>query len=148
MQNFRKKICSPRRFDTLYEQKFSNLRPLLSITFPQGFRISKKLGHWTSGSGGKKTGKQSEQSVTNRKTHKTKTKKKWQNPSSKKTKSALLENSKAYPSWQKLRDDNNFFLSARISFWIFKKSTFWFFWRSLFFLTAPPSLSKTPTDMV
>ena len=32
-----------------------NLRPLLSITFPQGFQKSKKFGHWTSGSGGKKT---------------------------------------------------------------------------------------------
>ena len=29
-------------------------RPL-SITFPQGFRISKNIGHPTSGSGGKKT---------------------------------------------------------------------------------------------
>ena len=44
-----------RRFYTLYEQKFSNLRRLLSITFPQGFRISKNFGHPTSGSGGKKT---------------------------------------------------------------------------------------------
>ena len=31
------------------------MRPLLSITFPQGFRISKNIGHPTSGSGGKKT---------------------------------------------------------------------------------------------
>ena len=45
---------------TLYEQMFSNLRPLLPITFPQGFPKSKKFGHWTLGSGGKKTGKQSE----------------------------------------------------------------------------------------
>ena len=46
---------------TLYEQKFSNLRPLLSITFPpQGFGKSKKFEHWTLGSGGKKTVKQSE----------------------------------------------------------------------------------------
>ena len=30
-------------------------RPLLSITFPQGFRISKRIGHPTLGSGGKKT---------------------------------------------------------------------------------------------
>ena len=148
MKKIRKIFFSPRQFYTLYEQKFSNLRPLLSITFPQGFRISKKFGHWTSGCGSKKTVKHSEQSVTDRQTHKRKTNRKWQNPSSKKSKSALLTNSKAYPSWQKLRDDNNFFLSARISFWIFKKSTFWFFWRSLFFLTAPPSLSKTPTDMV
>ena len=37
-----------RRFYTLYEQKCSNLSPLLSITFPQGFRKSKKFGHWTS----------------------------------------------------------------------------------------------------
>ena len=36
----------------------------------------------------------------------------------KKTKSAPLEKSKAYPSWQKLHDDDNFFLSAWISFWI------------------------------
>ena len=31
------------------------MRPLLSITFPQGFQISKKFEHPTSGSGGKKT---------------------------------------------------------------------------------------------
>ena len=148
MKKIPKKLFLPRRFYTIFQQKSSNLRPLLSITFPQGFRISKKFGHWTSGCGSKKTVKHSEQSVTDRQTHKRKTNRKWQNPSSKKSKSALLTNSKAYPSWQKLRDDNNFFLSARISFWIFKKSTFWFFWRSLFFLTAPPSLSKTPTDMV
>ena len=49
-----------RQFYTLFEQKFSNLRPLLSITFPQGFQKSKKFGHWTLGSGGKKTVKQSE----------------------------------------------------------------------------------------
>ena len=50
-----------RRFYTLYEQKFSNLRPLHSITFPQEFRKFKKFGHWTSGSGDKKAFKQSEQ---------------------------------------------------------------------------------------
>ena len=44
-----------RRFLTIFEQKCSNLRPLLSITFPQGFRISKNIGHPTSGSGGTKT---------------------------------------------------------------------------------------------
>ena len=33
---------------------------ILSTTFPQGFRISKKFGHWTLGSGGKKTVKGSE----------------------------------------------------------------------------------------
>ena len=49
------------QFYTFYEQKFSNLRPLLSITFPQGFRESKKFGHWTLGSGGKKRFKRSEQ---------------------------------------------------------------------------------------
>ena len=53
------------QFYTLYEQKFSNMRPLLSITFPQGFRKSKKFGHWTLGSGGKK--KESE-SVTDKQT--------------------------------------------------------------------------------
>ena len=45
------------------------MRPLLSITFPQGFRISKNIGLPTSGSGGKKTVKRylkSEQ--TNRQT--------------------------------------------------------------------------------
>ena len=31
------------------------MRPLLSITFSQGFRISKNIGHPTLGSGGKKT---------------------------------------------------------------------------------------------
>ena len=35
--------------------KFTNLRPLLSITFPQEFQISKIFGHLTSGRGGKKT---------------------------------------------------------------------------------------------
>ena len=46
------------------------MTPLLSITFPQGFRISKNIGHPTSGSGGKKTVKRylkSEQ--TDRHTH-------------------------------------------------------------------------------
>ena len=38
-----KKLVWPWQFYTLHEQKFSNLRPLLSITFPQGFRISKIL---------------------------------------------------------------------------------------------------------
>ena len=44
-----------RRFQTIFKQKCSYLRPLLSITIPQGFRISKNIGHPTSGSGGKKT---------------------------------------------------------------------------------------------
>ena len=43
------------RFSTIFKQKCSYLRPLLSITFPQGFRICKNIGHPTSGSGGKKT---------------------------------------------------------------------------------------------
>ena len=50
-----------RRFHTLYEQKYSILRPLLSISLPQGFVKSKKFGHWTLESGGKKTFKWSEQ---------------------------------------------------------------------------------------
>ena len=66
---------------TLYGQQFSNLRPLFSITFPQGFRIFKKFERWTLKGGGKKIVKRSEQSVTDRQTHKTKTNKKWQNPS-------------------------------------------------------------------
>ena len=37
------------------------MRPILSITFLQGFRISKKFGHLTLGSGGKKTFKRTEQ---------------------------------------------------------------------------------------
>ena len=37
-----------------FKQKYSYLRPLLSITFPQGFRISKNIGHPTLGSGGQK----------------------------------------------------------------------------------------------
>ena len=40
----------PRQFYTHCEPKFSNLRPLLSITFPKGFQKSKKkFGHWTLG---------------------------------------------------------------------------------------------------
>ena len=55
-QNQQKKtFFSARRFQTTFKQKCSNLRPLLSITFPQGFRISKNIRHPTSGSGGKKT---------------------------------------------------------------------------------------------
>ena len=50
-----------RQFYTIYEQKFSNLRPPLFITFPQRFQKSKKFEHWTSGSGGKKTFKCSKQ---------------------------------------------------------------------------------------
>ena len=48
------------------------------------------------------------------------------------TKSVLLENSNAYPSWQKLRYNNHFFSSVLISFWIFRKSTFCFVLRGLF----------------
>ena len=55
-----KKSILLRQFYTLYNQKFSNLRPLLFITLPQGFWKSKKIGHWTLGSGGKNTVKQSE----------------------------------------------------------------------------------------
>ena len=42
-------------FTSFNEQKFSNLRQLLSLTFPQEFQKSKKFGHWNSKSGGKKT---------------------------------------------------------------------------------------------
>ena len=65
------KLFFTRRFQTYSKQKCSNVRPLLSITFPQGFRISKNIGHLTSGRGGKKTVKRylkSEQ--TDRHTHK------------------------------------------------------------------------------
>ena len=54
-------VCYAWRFYTLYGQKFSNLRPLLSITFPQGFQKSKKFGHCTFGSGGKNTFKRRKQ---------------------------------------------------------------------------------------
>ena len=50
-----------RRFYTLYEQKLSNLRSLLFITFPKGFRKSQKFEHWTLGSGGKETFKRGKQ---------------------------------------------------------------------------------------
>ena len=50
-----KKTFFARRFQTTCKQKCSNVRPLLSITFPQGFRISKNIGHPISESGGKKT---------------------------------------------------------------------------------------------
>ena len=50
-----------RQFYTLYEQKFSNTRPLHSITISQGFGKFKFFGNWTLGSEGKKTFKQSEQ---------------------------------------------------------------------------------------
>ena len=52
-----------RQFYTLYEQNFSSLRPLLLINFPQEFRKSKMFGHWTLGSGGKNTVKQSEKDL-------------------------------------------------------------------------------------
>ena len=54
-QNQQKKTFFTRQFQTTSQQKCSNVRPLLSITFPQGFRISKNIGHPTLGSGGKKT---------------------------------------------------------------------------------------------
>ena len=38
-----------------FQTKMFISETLLSITFPQGFRISKNIGHPTSGSGGKKT---------------------------------------------------------------------------------------------
>ena len=48
-----KKICKllAGQFYTLYEQKFSNLRPLLSITFPKDFEYLKSLdiGLWKVG---------------------------------------------------------------------------------------------------
>ena len=53
-QQKKKKNCT-RPFQTTSKQKCSNVRPLLSITFPQGFRIFKDIGHPTSGSGVKKT---------------------------------------------------------------------------------------------
>ena len=55
VKKMRKKKKFARRFQTIFKQKFLYLRPLLSRTIPQGFRISKNIGHLTSGSGGKQT---------------------------------------------------------------------------------------------
>ena len=55
----------------MVQREGENLRPLLSITFPQGFRISKNIGHPTTESGGKKTFKRylkSEHTHTDRRT--------------------------------------------------------------------------------
>ena len=49
-------LCGATILQPLLVKKFSNLRPFLSITFPQGFRTSKNFGHPTLGCGGKKTG--------------------------------------------------------------------------------------------
>ena len=50
-----------RQFYTLYEQKLTNLRPLLLLLFPQGFhKYKKKFGRWALGSEDKKTVKRSE----------------------------------------------------------------------------------------
>ena len=48
-----KKTFFTRQFQPTSQQKCSILRPLLSCTFPQGFRIFKIFGHPTLGSGGK-----------------------------------------------------------------------------------------------
>ena len=59
-----------RQFYTLYYLKISNLRPLLSSTFPLGFRIEIFFGHPTLGYGGKKTFKRYLNSErTHRQTH-------------------------------------------------------------------------------
>ena len=55
-----KNFFLPLQFFTLFQQKFSTLRPLFSITFPRGVKKSKKYGHWTSRNAGKKTVKRSE----------------------------------------------------------------------------------------
>ena len=52
-QQQQKKLFLARQFKTTFKQKCLILRPLLSSTFPQGFRISKNFGHPNSGSGGK-----------------------------------------------------------------------------------------------
>ena len=52
-QDQQKKLFFARRFLTIFKQKCSNLRPVLYITFPQGFRIFKNIRHPTSVSGGK-----------------------------------------------------------------------------------------------
>ena len=57
----RKQTFFARQFNTLYEQKFSNLTPLLPLHFPKDSENLKKFKYWTLESGGKKTFKQSEQ---------------------------------------------------------------------------------------
>ena len=65
-----KQTIFARRFLTLYTWKLSHLSPFLSITFPQGFRISLHFGHVTSGRGGKKTFKRYPKSEqTHKQTH-------------------------------------------------------------------------------
>ena len=51
----KKKLFFAQQFSTIFKQKYLYLRPLLSNTFPQGFRISKNIWYPTSGNGGKKT---------------------------------------------------------------------------------------------
>ena len=63
---FAKKLFFARQFYSQDKWKFSNLRQLLSLNCPQGFRKSKKFGHWTLGSSGKKTFKGSEQMKKNK----------------------------------------------------------------------------------
>ena len=63
MKKICKKLFPPRQVLTIFEQKFSNLRPLLSFTFPQEFQKYKKLGHWTLESWGKKMFKKSEKMI-------------------------------------------------------------------------------------
>ena len=119
-----------------------NLRPLLFVTFPQGFQIHKKLGHWTSRTGGKKTVKQSEKSVTDRQINKTKKKKMEISFIIKKTFQKTQKPIRADKSWV---TTITFFVSSD-KFLYFEKV--FLFLQSLFFLTAPHSLSKTSTDMV
>ena len=47
------KLFFARRFQTTSKLKCLDVTPLLSITFPQGFRISKNIGYPIPGSGGK-----------------------------------------------------------------------------------------------
>ena len=57
----KKKLFSPHQFYTLYKEKLSNLRPLLSITFSHELKKSlEKIGHCTLESRGKKIFKRSE----------------------------------------------------------------------------------------
>ena len=47
-------------------------------------------------------------------------------------KSALLENSKAYPSWQKMRENDNFFSSSDKLLDFKKNKTFCCFYKAFF----------------
>ena len=65
-----KKLFPTQQFKTIFEQNFFNLKPLLSTSFPQGFQISKNIGHPTLEKGQKDVVILPESEHTNTQTHK------------------------------------------------------------------------------